>query len=306
MLKKTFLAVLGLTANGLALAGTMGPVCAPGNVTVPCEAKLWSFGVDALYLNMNNGDFRGYESSAPLFNRIDDEWTWGFRAEAAYQYSTGNDAAISWIHLTNLNHQFLPVPATGIPSEQLDNESRFDQVHAVLGQHVSASATNKIRFYGGLSYAQIENNRTFYNVAFALLPGLSNRTDNSYFNGVGPVLGIDYSYYVSNDLSLVANGATSLLYGSTHASAWTSPYAFIPVNLNTQYASKKTVVPGFEAKLGVNYAYGMANGTLNLEGGYQAIQYIAPLQAFPSSTSIRTSDFGVYGPYFGLKYVGNA
>lgn len=79
MLKKTFLAVLGLTANGLVLAGSMGPVCAPGNVTVPCETKLWSFGLDALYLDLNNGNIRGYEATAP-FARANGDWNWGFRA----------------------------------------------------------------------------------------------------------------------------------------------------------------------------------------------------------------------------------
>lgn len=302
MLKKTFLAVLGLTANGLALAGAMGPVCAPGNVTVPCEAKFWSFGIDALYLNLNNGNQRGYEANTP-FNRVDDDWAWGFRAEAAYQYSTGNDIAISWIHVSNDNQQDLVSLDPTLPIINLNNETRFDQVHAVLGQNVSASATNKIRFYTGLSYANIENDQTSYNVAFAQV-GLSRVDDNSYFNGVGPVLGIDYSYYVSNDISLIANGATSLLYGSSHSSSWISPNALMPAAVAPRYASKKTVVPGFEAKLGINYAYHMPNGTLNLEGGYQAIEYIAPLQAFRSST-VATSDFGVYGPYFGAKYYGN-
>lgn len=300
MLKKTFLAALGLTANSLAIAGAMGPVCVPGNVTVPCETKQWSFGIDALYLNLNNGIIRGYDAIPP-FNRINDNWGWGFKAEGSYQYSTGNDVDINWIHISNDGSQNL-ISSSLI---NLNNDIHFDQVHAVLGQHVDASLTHKARFYGGLSYANIENDRTSYNVFSQV--GLSRVDDNSYFNGVGAVLGVDYSYYFRNNLSLVANGATSLLYGSTHVSNWVSPNAFAPVAIAPLYASKKTVVPGFEAKLGVNYAYAMPTGMLNLEAGYQAIQYIAPLQAFRYGNNIEvvSSDFEVYGPYFGAKYVGN-
>jgi hypothetical protein len=303
MLKKTILAVLGLTANGLALAGSMGPVCTPGNVTVPCETKLWSLGLDALYFNLNNGNIRGYRSTNTR-DRVTDEWSWGFRAEGAYQYSTGNDASVSWIHISNDNRQdnLVSFDPTN-PLEGLNSETRFDQVNAVLGQHFSASATNKVRLYSGLSYARIENDQSIYNTAFARI-GLARVNDESYFYGVGPVLGVDYSYYVSNDLSLVSNGATSLLYGMTNASHWINPNAFPTLSVNPSYASKNAVVPGFEAKLGLNYAYTMSNGTLNLEGGYQAIQYIAPLQAFRSGLVV-SSDFGVYGPYFGAKYVGN-
>lgn len=298
MFKKTFLAVLGLTANSLVSAGTMGPTCTPGNVTVPCEAKLWSFGLDALYLNLNTGISRGYATTAP-FNQMSDDWGWGFRAAGAYEFSTGNDIAINWTHISNDSQHLDP----SLPLENIDNDVRFDQVQAVLGQHVDASATHKARFYGGLSYARIENARTISNYNFTPV-GLSQLNDNTYFNGVGPVIGIDYSYVIRSQLNLVANAATSLLYGSTHASSWISPYALAPVALAPQYASKKTVVPGFEAKLGANYAYSMPTGTLNLEAGYQVVQYIAPLQAFRNNTVV-TSDFGVYGPYFGAKYVGN-
>ena len=128
MLKKTFIAVLGLTANSLVLAGTMGPVCTPGNVNVPCEAKQWSFGLDALYLNVNNGNNRGYQSNAPLY-RVNDEWNWGFRAEGAYQYSTGNDAAISWIHISNDNRQDLAGLNAALPLINLNNDTHFDSNH---------------------------------------------------------------------------------------------------------------------------------------------------------------------------------
>ena len=42
-LKKTTLAIFVFTTHA-ALAGSMGPVCSEGNVTVPCERSAWGFG----------------------------------------------------------------------------------------------------------------------------------------------------------------------------------------------------------------------------------------------------------------------
>lgn len=312
MLKKVTLAVLGLAATGFAAAGTMGPVCAPGNVTVPCEAKRWDLGVQGLYMNSIHGSDRGYRFiTGNRFENANDDWDWGYRLEGSYHFNTGNDITISWMHLLNHNSNDLSgvAPTTGstVPYS-LNNRDRFDQVNAVLGQFVDVSASKKMRFYAGLQYARIENdstNRYALAIPQAQVTAVS-LFDNSDFDGAGAVIGLDYAYNITNELSVTANGAGSILYGTGRYNAGVQ---LSPLEVTTQsvYASKKSIVPSLEAKLGVNYAYAMPQGILNFEGGYHVVNYFDALQSQAQSLTdvVSSVDYGLAGPYFGVKYIGN-
>lgn len=325
MLKKTTLAVLGLVASGVAAAGTMGPVCTPGNVTVPCEAKLWDIGVQALYLKQAYDSNKAYQHNILPFNgyhEVNNEWDWGYRLEGSYHFNTGNDATATWVHYENNSNKdgfvgLIPIAANVAPlssSFRLADDTYFDQVNLVLGQHADFGLVKNMRFYGGLQYANINDTAIAY---FARSPvqfvasGITSvhQFEKSDFKGVGPVVGIDYSYDITNEFSVTANGSGSILYGTSRVDYG---YVGTPVGaiLLDRYASKKTVVAGLEAKLGVNYAYAMSQGVLNLQGGYQVMNYFNALQTMGIdgfvNPRIASSDYGLYGPYFGLKYVGNA
>lgn len=318
MLKKTTLAVLGLAASGFASAGTMGPVCTPGNVTVPCEAKLWDIGVQALYLRPLLDADRSYAQNVlPQYTEIKNDWDWGYRLEGSYHFNTGNDLTINWSHFRSDVHQdqlhgsVLPlalVGAVNIPYT-INNEDRYDQVNFVFGQHVDFGLVKKMRFYGGLQYANIQlNAANFYPFTYApLLISSVSLYDNTDFKGVGPVIGLDYAYTITPELSLTANGQGSILYGT---SRYNTGYVIAPANasLLSIYASKKEIVPSLEAKLGLNYAYAMPQGVLNIAGGYQVVNYFNALQGQTMqvfTSNITNSDYGLYGPYLGVNYVGN-
>ena len=283
----------------------MGPVCTPGNVTVPCEARMWDLGIQALYLQSVYGTDKAYAlDSAGRFKSINSDWSLGFRAEGSYHFNTGNDATIDWTHFSSDSDGFRFAAAALKP---YTNQNRLDQVNVVMGQHVDVSLVKKMRFYGGLQYANIESQIETFDIP----PTILAQQNNASFRGLGPVVGIDYAYLVTQALSVTANASSSILYGtSRYYSGFSSDT--LHINVNTLGGSRKALVASFAAKLGLNYAYTMANGVLNLEGGYQAMDYLDALQAQTVSSatglstgSIKDTNYGLYGPYLGIKYCGN-
>lgn len=321
MLKKTTLAILSLAVSGFASAGMYSPApapsCTPGDVTVPCEAKKWDIGAQALYLQPTYTNGKGYEFNPEHgFNSVRPRWGWGYRIQGSYHFHTGNDITMTFIHYdknSDRNGYAGEIPfAFAFEPFRLRLENQFDQVNLVLGQHVDMSAWKKVRFYGGLQFGKIRVDTT--NQFLVVPPGLVRRSvsslqrfQNADFEGVGPVVGVDYAYNLFQGFSVTGNAATSLLYGvNRYVSGYISGPSFVVNAIDSH--SQRIVVPTMEAKLGLKYTHEWIEGTLNLEGGFQAINYFNALETrrpFGVTNHIASSDFGLYSPYFGATWVGN-
>ncbi len=307
----------------MGFAGSMGPICTPGNVTIPCEAKKWDLGFQGLYLQRVTtvGDsYRSIQNSGvtPVKYDSPESWDWGYRLEGSYQFNTGNDLSINWTHFDDyiirgdlvgayIATGFLPQPFTQI------NSSNYNQINLVLGQHTDFGLMKKMRFYGGIQYTAIEinNNNSFLN-SFVISGPTSvsgSQFVNTEFKGVGPVWGLDYSYDLNRSWSVTANAAASLLLGHSKynngyiaKAAGAAPFVALSI-----YGSKSLIVPSLETKLGVNYAYVMTNGTLNVQGGYQVTNYFNAIQALLLQVIAgpRSENYGLFGPYIGFHFLGN-
>ncbi|MGC1182193.1 Lpg1974 family pore-forming outer membrane protein [Legionella sp.] len=295
-LKKTTAAVLALGGSAV-FAGTMGPVCTPGNVTVPCEHTAWNIGGQAIDLQIvNNSDF-----AATTNFRDHSRWSWGFQLEASYHFSTGNDININWYHLDTGTHYF--AATDGVVGVVGGVNHKWDAVNGELGQFIDFSATQRMRLHGGFQFARIKTARG----AVIGDPGVfeAGIGERNQYNGFGPRTGIDMNYGFVNGFGIYAKAATALLVGTAKfngAAVIVDPPFSDSIAL---HGSRTAIVPELEAKLGATYNYAMAQGELTLDGGYMWFNYFNAVHSAGHIGESNARDFGASGPYVGLKYVGN-
>ena len=162
-----------------------------------------------------------------------------------------------------------------------------------------------MRFHGGVQYSRL--NAKANPLALVTATGtLATAGWNNEYNGFGPRAGVDMNYGFGNGFGVYGKSAAALLVGT---SSFTD--ATRVAGGGSYYSGSRTaVVPQFEAKLGANYTYAMAQGDLTLDAGYMWVDYLnVQHSTAPSvgagSPAISEGNVAFTGPYVGLKYVGN-
>jgi hypothetical protein len=290
----------------------------------------------------------------------------GFEIGGSYTFAgSGADVQVNWQHLRTSTSDSVaaqegiqwvsPFSQTGPSSAQSfkdlgDSQGvnklrsaagqvnfAYDAVNLDLGQHVAIGPLMRLRFFGGVSYARLQERlvSSFFGAppdATATFPqnvplSISLNSTSTY-NGAGPRFGIDPTCELPGGFRLTGQLAGALLIGRKQPAQYeftaTAPdLAAVGIGVNREYIGSDAftqVVYSGNAKLGLGYSYVFGSGSIfTLETGYLAAIYldafstyetnhnVLPLQVGSLSTaSMRhtLSNFTVNGLYFtgGLQW----
>jgi len=308
-LKKTAFAVLAFGSSA-ALAGTMGPVCTPGSVTVPCEATAWDVGIYALYLRPTYDADWGYFNFRTVdgfthYNDWDPGYDWGFKLEGSYHFNTGNDFTVNWTWM-DVSHD-VNYPAESAWFSRINNKVKWNAVNFEFGQHVDFGERKNIRFHGGAQYASIST--PWHAISTATNPQTTaagtRLAGETKYSGFGPRAGADFSYDWGSGFEIYANSAAAVLVGTSKFHNTNGAPNLQNAAVPQASGSKNAVVPELEAKLGAKYNYAMGEGNLILDAGWMFVNYFNAQHNFGNGVNAE-SDVAFDGPYIGLKWIGNA
>lgn len=333
----TALVAIGLSAGAFAaLPATTDPTL----INIPQLLGGFVLGISGYYLQPSdsNGDL-AYASLntglTPGFNSeirsVDPGYDWGWGINAGYIFpNTGNDVNLSYFHFDTDDTDSASLNVQGVTpfsftagalgnGDQTNSKAEYtlNQVDLTVGQFINVGCRLILHPNAGLRWTDLERKlNSFYQET----PAVSGDSDNmsvhekSDFSGIGPLLGLDASYYVMYGFGFVGHFDSAVLVGNIDSKldATETEVPGIATTWNLKTDSTRRIVPVVDAKLGADYTYmfyNTANSDLTLELGWQFTNYfravdriggIGDVDTGATITGHKTSDLGINGPYISL------
>lgn len=319
----------------------------PDVVRVPELTGGLVFGLTGDYLepSTTNGDldYAGINyGSAPSshLQGVQPGFSWGWGANIGYIFPlTGNDVNLNYMRLSTTDNQenilaftpgassfnvfnpsFIPgLPLTRLTSITSHVEYDINQLDLTAGQFIDVGCRLRLHPNVGLRWTSLD--RTF-DMAFKGrdTANIVNRIENdeqSDYSGIGPLVGLDASYYIWRGIGAVAHIDSALLIGNISDKSnenWLGKPGNVLTGGSQQYFnfttnSLRRVVPVSDEKLGLDYSYLLSNAAqsdLTLEAGYAWSNYLNAVDEMHTSiadagpsiiTSRTTADVALHGFY---------
>lgn len=304
--KKTALLVTVLLTSLLAAWSIFAASAAASSMAMvlPCQKAGWDFGVRALYLrpSYTSGTYlSSYQnaSGSESYQSFQPNWSWGYALEGAYHFNQGAQVRVAWWHNSRTTSHDNTIGTAQRPMVvTLAVKPQWDSVYAEFSQLVALSVKSQAAWHAGLAFGRVSTNY------YSNLNTLNTPTDEIRlkYNGLGPRVGIDWMRHWDNGVAVYAKSASSLLIGDNRFSTVTT--GLLDPNNGITSGTWRALVPAVEAQLGAQMVKSFSEGSLTLDVGYFWMNYFR-VQAFRTISGVaRNSDFGLNGPFIGLKWLG--
>ncbi len=352
-LTKLSLATISLTAaiNAIAaLPANSDPIA----VNLASSSGQFIVGVTGYYLKPSpTGSDTAYASVAAAFSNTtaisglfspETNYDWGYGINLGYIFPNSPfDVNLTYFHLGNnqANDTILapdginPAKDVGPVSVILGNVGRYDtaaasvkyainQVDLTVGKYVNYGCRVQVHPNIGLRYTALDRElNSFYIMNPASTRNFFGTTafdEDSDFEGFGPIIGVDGSFYIARGFGAVAHADYALLFGNIDATVNEAdvlnqvvPPASTPFSKYFKDEDDDRVIQVADLKLGGNYTYLFnqnSNSNLTLEIGYQFTGYLRPIDRLETEgrpaardsdfLGLNSSDLGLHGPYASL------
>jgi hypothetical protein len=284
MIVKKGIVLLGAVCALSANAGVYQ--CEKGDVSVPCEARAWDFGAEALYLRNDSSIFSTLNIVNPNINNYVADLGWGFRLEGSYHFSKGNDITINWAYFDNDTRGVNDGGSDYQPGDLLKITSAFNIVNLEFAQHIMVREQLDVRLHAGFQYADIKESI----LAAAAEPLVLQ--DSEKADGFGPRIGVSGDFALTNGFSVFAKGALALM--RFKQSVFGTGNGPLPQGGARSYSTNVST----DMSLGLKYTRVLAQGDLSANVAWDNRSY--------DNLGAGLTDIGWDGLSFGLKWVGNA
>lgn len=319
---------------------------APISFAIPQLQSGFEFNASMLWLQPSGSNllYGVLENALPLEtptfenNYINPSYSPSFTIGAGYTFGdTGRDIQLSWTSLDSndsdtteadrLAGQFV-TPTYSVDPQGADIHEatsnvnfKYNTVTLDMGQYFQFSDDLLIRLSGGLNYSQIQQTwDTMYSDDHQTFD--VNQNVYSNYQGIGPRIGIHSDYDIGSGFGVVGQFGAAVLIGEQKSNTnYVSTTQDIDKGTTTYQTidngNTTEIIPAFDGKLGLRYAYLMDNNLFTIEAGYQAAIYMNAIRESyptfvdepisegtidPRAVETTESDFTVNGPYIGVDW----
>jgi hypothetical protein len=290
----------------------------------------WFVTAGATYLDpsYNDLDYLSITSTTAsvrtaVTENIDPGFNWGYYLAAGYMIRDDFDIQASWsafnsedsdsaatagpnviATLSNGREEILSSSAD-IVTAHSNEKLTYQQFDAHIGQYHVVHDSLSARVFAGIRYAKIdlEVDNTY------TIPSVTDTAFNDYsskFSGWGPEVGLDLEYQAWDQVGIVGHLAAAFVVGEQEAHS-TALWNSSPDQANVKAETETRIVPGIDAKLGLNVDFPfLDNDSIVVEGGYQATYYFNAINQIVANAGVDTyennySDVGMMGPYLNVS-----